>query len=549
MDKIEEIINDMPKGLWKWYNFKPDSSILFIDDTKKNFQDKFDYIISIANLETELHPIDALKKWKSMLKPNGCLLLGMNNRLGIRYFCGDRDPYTKRNFDGIENYNRAYTNKSDTFNGRMYSRFEIEEILRIAGWNNFKFFSVLTDLQNPSLIYAEDYLPNEDLSNRIFPTYNYPDTVFLAEETLYSTLIENGLFHKMANAYLIECPLDGNFSDVLHVTSSINRGREDALFTIIHKDGIVEKKSVYPEGRQRLEDLFNNIQDLKSRGLSVIEGKLVDDRYIMPYVNAEASQIYFKKLLRENKEKFLQEFDHFRECILKSSEIVTEDSEEGIILRKGYIDMVLLNSFYIDNDFVFYDQEFFIENLPLNVILSRVITTFYFGNNESDDILPANELYERYGLLQDKIKWQRMGSKFLSKLRNDKELAVYNSKIRQNKMLVNANRQRLNYSIEEYQRIFVDIFRNADTRKLVLFGSGRRTSRFLELYGMDYNIYAIVDNNPERQGQEMNGSKIQSPEILNDLQSGEYKVIVCIKNYLSVMKQLEDMGVTDYGKT
>lgn len=547
MNKIEEIINDMPKGLWKWYNFKPDSSILFIDDTKKNFKDKFDYIISIANLETELHPIEVLKKWKSMLKPNGCLLLGMNNRLGIRYFCGDRDPYTKRNFDGIENYYRAYANESDIFNGKMYSRSEIEEMLRSAGWKNFRFFSVLTDLKNPSLIYAENYLPNEDLANRVFPTYNYPDTIFLLEETLYSSLIENGLFHKMANAYLVECPLDDNFSDVLHVTSSNNRGRENALFTIIHRDKTVEKKAVYPEGIQRLKNLADNIQDLKSHGLSVVQGKFVNDKYVMPYVNAETSQIYFKKLLRESKDKFLQELDRFRECILKSSDIVDENSEDGIILRKGYIDMVLLNSFYIDGEFVFYDQESYIENCPLNAVMFRVISTFYFGNNELNNILPVTELYSRYNLLKDKVKWQKIGNQFLNKLRNDKELAVYYSKVRKNNTLVEANRQRLNYSTEEYQRIFIDILKNADTRKLILFGSGRRTNRFFELYGMDYNIYAIIDNDKERQGQEMNGTKIQSPEILNDLQSGEYKVIICIKNYLSVMKQLEDMGVTDYG--
>ena len=63
----------------------------------------------------------------------------MNNRFGLKYFCGDKDPYTGRNF-------------------------------------------ALSDLDNSRLIYAENYLPNEDLSNRLFPTYYYPNTVFLEEE-------------------------------------------------------------------------------------------------------------------------------------------------------------------------------------------------------------------------------------------------------------------------------------------------------------------------------------------------------------------------------
>ena len=540
-----ELINDIKTGFWKWYNFKSNSSILFIDDINNEPQGQFDYIISIATLEKTLQPIEMLKKWKSLLKPEGCLLLGMNNRLGIRYFCGDRDPYTKRNFDSIENYYRAYANKSDAFNGRMYSRFEIEEMLKSAGWNDFKFFSILTDLHNTTQIYAEDYLPNEDLSNRIFPTYNYPNTVFLEEEALYSTLIENNLFHVMANSFLIECPLNGNFSNVLHVTCSLERGREDALFTIIHGDKTVEKKAAYPEGNQRLKDLANNIEDLESRGLKVVNGKLEHNSYVMPYINHDVGQIYLKRLLLEDKEKFLQEFDHFRDCILKSSEQFNDNNE--IIMRKGYVDLVPLNSFYINGEFVFYDQEFYIDDCPLKLILTRLITTFYFGNAELDNILPADELYARYGLLDEKSKWQKMSRNFLAKLRKEKELAIYHARTRRNLLTVSANRQRLNYSAEEYQRIFVDIFNNADTRKLILFGSGRRTSRFLELYGMDYNIYSIVDNNQERWGKEMNGVEIQSPKILQTLQSGEYKLIICIKSYLSIIKQLEDMGINDYG--
>jgi cytidyltransferase-like protein len=40
--------------------------------------------------------------------------------------------------------------------------------------------------------------------------------------------------------------------------------------------------------------------------------------------------------------------------------------------------------------------------------------------------------------------------------------------------------------------------------------------------------------------------EIHRPDFLAGLEPGTYKVIICIKNYLSVMKQLEDMGVHDF---
>ena len=55
-----------------------------------------------------------------------------------------------------------------------------------------------------------------------------------------------------------------------------------------------------------------------------------------------------------------------------------------------------------------------------------------------------------------------------------------------------------------------------------------------------------MDNSREKWGQELEGIPIQSPELLRQLQSGEYKVLICIKNYLSVMKQLDAMNVKEY---
>ena len=572
----EELIRELPKGLLSWYEFKHDAAALYIGEAgetlaelledkglrvvvasveqicDKDFLQKyhngFDYVVSVEDPELQARPIDLLIAFKDFLNSDGRLLLGMNNRFGIRYFCGDRDPYTERNFDGIEGYRRAYSQNEDQFNGRCYSRSELKSMLNQSGFEHIRFYSVLSDLNNPFLMYAEDYIPNEDLATRVFPAYNYPRAVFLEEESLYRSLLDNGMFHKMANAYLIDCALNGEFSDVNQVTCSMERGREKALMTIIHKSGIVEKKAVYPEGEDRIQRLFEYGEDLRAHGISVIDARIENGAYVMPYIEAEVGQMYLKRLLLTDKESFLKEMDKFRDLILHSSEIVEPDQGDGqgAVLRKGYLDMVPLNSFYMNGTFLFYDQEVCEENVPANVIIKRMITTFYAGNSGLGKILPASKLHERYGLKENLEQWSKIERSFLTELRNDDELREYHRQHRRNGELVNANRQRMNYSAEDYDRLFVDIFNNADTRKLILFGSGKFTQKFLALYSRDYPVYAIVDNNSEKWGQKLEGIVIQSPDLLKELQNGEYKVLICIKNYLSVMKQLDSMQVTEY---
>lgn len=573
----EELIREIQKGLLKWYDFKPHSAVLYLGERtdacaafldeicgrlicaseeqtihtqwKQNYLNSFDYIIALETLETLENPKKFLADWKKLLKADGTLLLGMNNRFGLRYFCGDRDPYTGRNFDGIEGYRRIYSKKEDMFLGRCYSRAEIKDILLVSGFKSQQFYSVLSDLKNPFFLYAEDYMPNEDLSNRLFPTYNYPDTVFLEEERLYNDFIKNGMFHQMANAYLVECPLDGNISDVLHVTSSLERGKERSFLTVIRRSGIVEKRAAYAEGKIHLEKLLAYGQELSSRGIPVVEAKLEGSSYVMPYIHAEVGQIYLKRLLQEDQEMFLQRMDEFRDSILRSSDITEPDpgDGQGVVLRKGYLDMVPLNSFYMDGTFVFYDQEFCEENYPANALIWRMVSTFYAGNLEAQKLLPREILLKRYGLDRKLEKWQKMEADFLSDLLHQKTLLKYHNQCRRNYETLYCNRRRMNYSDEEYHRLFVDIFHNADTRKLILFGSGIVTKRFLSLYRKDYPVYAVIDNKEEKWGQEVEGIPIRSPEFLTRMRKGEYKVLICIKNYMSVIKQLESMGVTEYG--
>lgn len=575
--QTDELIRELPKALLVWYDFKPGSRILYVGkfdayaevleeqayqiiytdceqlkDAKwqEKFKSYFDYAVCIEMLEACRNPQGCLAILRSCLGCDGILLLGTNNRLGLRYFCGDRDPYTSFNFDGIENYRRIGAKKEIAFSGRMYSREELRRMLLYAGWKNehVQFYSVLSDLHNPAFISAEGYIFNEDLAHRVSPTYNYPDTVFLEEEPLYQSLIENNMFHQMANAYLIECSVGGALSDVSHVTSSMERGRQDALLTVIHKSGTVEKRAVYPEGHKRLEEIVEHGEDLKAHGVAVVDARMINGVCQMQYINAQTGQFYLKKLLQTDKEMFLAKLDHFRDLILQSSEVAQADKGdgEGAILRKVYLDMVPLNSFYINGEFVFFDQEFCENNYPVNVLFYRMIATMYGSDMEVRKMLPAEELYERYGIKRYIDRWSKMAGDFIEKLLKKDKLSIYNRLYKKNLKAINANRYRMNYSELSHQQLFIDVFQGIEERKLILFGAGIYAKRFIEMYGEEYPVFMIVDNCESRWGGELKGNSIKSPDVLKEFKEGEYKIIVCIKNFIPVTRQLNAMGIKNY---
>ena len=127
------------------------------------------------------------------------------------------------------------------------------------------------------------------------------------------------------------------------------------------------------------------------------------------------------------------------------------------------------------------------------------------------------------------------------------ELSSYHQSCRRDKETVNSNRQRINYSVDEYERLFRDIFRGTEGRQVYLFGSGNFTRKFLSEFGSDYEIAGILDNNCDKWGTELSGIRISGPDCLKALPSESYKVIICIKNYVPVIKQLKALGTSNYG--
>ena len=166
---------------------------------------------------------------------------------------------------------------------------------------------------------------------RYFPLYNYPDSVFLEEQFLYTDLIKNGMFHKLANAYIIECSLDGVHDDTLHATISLDRGPENALVTsICERDGVktVSKRAVYGEGTKKLKEMQDNLKDLRDRGINVVDSYIDGDCFVMPFVDAPIAMNALKELAKRDKDSFFKALDDMYELVLQSSDYTDEIPEK-----------------------------------------------------------------------------------------------------------------------------------------------------------------------------------------------------------------------------
>lgn len=599
---IEQSIRNFPKTLLNWYTFQKGAKALFVSggipklevlfdvleecelnitvkaqDELDKVETVFDYIVLAGIIEKSKNPNQLLAQVKTLLKLDGKLLIVADNRLAIRYFCGDKDRFTGHVLDGIDNYSKVSRKRLEEVGGHAYSKAELIKLLKESGFEKYQFYSVMPALERPHMLIADHYEPNELLDIRIFPHYQSPKTIFLEEENLYSSLLENHMFHQMANGFLIECALDGQLCGADEVTVQEDRAQSQAMATILRKGERVLKKALYKEGQKKIQLIMEYAKYLSQHQVPMVKMQNSNKCLTMPYVNGQIATEYFRELLRTDKELFLKQLCVFRDIIEHSSEAVPyeevnwqqfepgwkerkeddpnldkweklafgserDKQQIGTILKRGYIDLVTLNCFYTNDGFKFFDQEFFIENFPVNAIFIRSVDMIYNQCPQLQQIYDQDQLLKKFHLYEHRETWRRMAEEFLSELRHDKELASYHRLSRRDGTYVEANRHRMDYSQDEYEKLFEDIFKDVENKKIYLFGAGKYAKDFIKRFSDCYEIAGVLDNNSERWGDEISGIPVYGPQQLQK-EKHPYKVFICIKLYEEVLEQLQNMGI------
>lgn len=173
-------------------------------DIESYLKEKFDVITLIGVFEyaqlyiqSQYPFVDFLKKILEHLKPDGRIILAIENKFGMKYWAGCQEDHIGGYFSGLEGY-RDKEKKVMTF-----SKKELEKIFRDVGFEKYDFYYPYPDYKFPMAIYSDDFLPREGELNRNLQNFDRQRMVLFNETNVYDEILKDGMFPFFSNSFLV----------------------------------------------------------------------------------------------------------------------------------------------------------------------------------------------------------------------------------------------------------------------------------------------------------------------------------------------------------
>lgn len=168
-------------------------------------EEKFDYITLIGVMEYAAYYTESdkpfqsfLENIKKLLKPDGKVLIAIENKFGMKYWAGCREDHTGGFFDGLEGYHQTDSRV------RTFGKEELCEIFRAAGYEQMEFYYPFPDYKFPRQIFSDDYLPKEEDLVCSLETYDADRLQLFDETSVFRNVLKEGKFDFFSNSYFIE---------------------------------------------------------------------------------------------------------------------------------------------------------------------------------------------------------------------------------------------------------------------------------------------------------------------------------------------------------
>lgn len=394
------------RSLVKRWTRRENLDVYVGDFTELPFRRRFDLITLIGVLPRlaegcqDLAPyIKYLRMLQEHLTPHGHILLAMDNRLGLKFFCGARDAHLEEPFGGLSGQSGEC---------HIFTKEEICTLLKKAGYPYVRFYYPLPDYRLPQMIFSDAQLPKESVGEALIPYDPTSDSRVLSETYLYRDIIKNGLFPQMANSFLVECGLhSGAPQGADFISLAADREPAYNIATCIKGTAEVTKRPLVAAGREGLARLVENLTALQGRGLDVILPESIGQAVRMPFCRQMLFSEWLKGCGEDDAAGVRTAFDRLWAAILQASPPAPDDLnflhdqalglDCGVILRRAYVNMVPDNIFYDSGHLIFFNQGLTLDNCPARYV---IFLALYESAAELERLGILAELRHHFDLLE-----------------------------------------------------------------------------------------------------------------------------------------------------
>ncbi len=336
------------------------------------FNDRFDMIFCIgvfeyASMFVEGHDPHKriLEYFDRLLEPGGVLVLAIENKLGLKYFCSSAEDHSGVMFDGIEGYPR-YHRKAKTF-GREELR------TRLARYfPTIDFYYPWPDYKIPSCLISEKLIEAVDVAELVgsFSSRDYRDRGRLplfSEALAWPGITSNALLPSLAHSFLVMA------------------AKSDEPATRLDSLGLLYSSQRRPEfsTETRFEKRDSGVRVIKRRlagGEHFTEGRLRHSTCSDDWIEAPSLQHEMERRARAH--------DLDLAAIIEPSRVWFDElngaaAGDPALVPGDRLDSIWRNCFVVEGACRYIDQEWtWTERLPLSLVVARGL--YYFAQSLRD---------------------------------------------------------------------------------------------------------------------------------------------------------------------
>lgn len=404
-----ELTKDRSETIYERHIEKENLEIIVGNFHNIKFKEKFDYIVlngvfeyAASFTKTKNPYVDLLLELKKLLKSEGILLIAIENRLGLKYFNGAKEDHTSQLFSGLDNY--RYESFVKTF-----SQNEWIDLSKTVKFERCDFYYPFYDYKFTDMIFTDESLESIDF-NFFTHAFDNERFVFFDENDIVRSLINEGVYGKFANSFLVELRLNNKTEEKRTIFAKISNQRKkdyQIVTKIISENNkkYVVKEGLTPQSVLHIKNMLCN-QNNTIDGFQNIKVVEIDNGIKMDFIDSitfEDKLINFLKInARDEFEAAIKDFS----ARIKKDSILTNEycrdefkvifgstglSERMLCKENLNIDMLFSNIFLEGNVFEIIDYEWIFKFLiPVDFVIWRSINMFYYCNS----IVARNYTYE-----------------------------------------------------------------------------------------------------------------------------------------------------------